>query len=344
MINFLSLVLVLSVASVGTSPSFAQGQTAGSPPIFFIQYIHALAGEGPLDLYLDDDLVLESLKYGKATEFIPYLRGTYTLSWYPAGDTENVVASGEAEFEADMRYVHAIIGEPDTPVMLLRPNARETAHSDGKVEIFTIHGAPDLGKIDIRLRNPVTGNILSLLHNNLQYAGASIYHPLEPRAYNYEITSSNNDEVFDVYYFNFSGLMNYALTFVLSGRGQSHEEGLTLTAYDRLGNVQHTVITTGIRAPGAPRDFMLGSNYPDPFQARTTVPYSLEKPARVRLEILNLLGQVIAVPLDAWRMTGDHVAGWDGYTRTGARAPSGVYLYRLTSGGRSQTRSLVLLR
>ena len=85
--------------------------------------------------------------------------------------------------------------------------------------------------------------------------------------------------------------------------------------------------------PGAaPATFGLRGNYPNPLASATTIRYALDAPSDVRLDVFNTLGQRVAVLVDGMRMAGAHEAAFDA-----AGLPRGLYLYRLTSGGRADT-------
>ena len=92
-----------------------------------------------------------------------------------------------------------------------------------------------------------------------------------------------------------------------------------------------------------PQQFYLGQNYPNPFNPSTIIPYRLPIATRVRLEVLNILGQRLATLVDAERPAGFHTATWDGTDASGRGVAAGVYLYRLVGDGVRLTRSMVLL-
>lgn len=90
---------------------------------------------------------------------------------------------------------------------------------------------------------------------------------------------------------------------------------------------------------GLPRGFALTQNYPNPFNARTTISYSLLQAGPVNLTIYNLLGQRVATLVDGWQTAGEYSVTWDAED-----ASSGVYFSRLTGGGASEIRKMILLR
>ena len=92
-----------------------------------------------------------------------------------------------------------------------------------------------------------------------------------------------------------------------------------------------------------PERFELGSNYPNPFNPSTLIPYQLPAPMRVRLEVFNLLGQRIATLVDREQPAGFHTAEWDATDAAGQAVGAGVYLYRLNGDGAKITRRMLLI-
>jgi hypothetical protein len=83
----------------------------------------------------------------------------------------------------------------------------------------------------------------------------------------------------------------------------------------------------------------LAQNYPNPFNPTTTIEYALPRPSNVRLEVLDVLGQRVATLVVGEQAAGNHQVVFDA-----GRLASGVYLYRLQSGGFVQVRRLMVLR
>ncbi len=89
----------------------------------------------------------------------------------------------------------------------------------------------------------------------------------------------------------------------------------------------------------APDHFKLMQNYPNPFNPTTTVPFSVPEDMDARLAVYNLLGQEVAVLVDGRVTAGYHAAEFDA-----TRLSSGVYIYRLSTGGRSVNRKMLLVK
>jgi len=107
-------------------------------------------------------------------------------------------------------------------------------------------------------------------------------------------------------------------------------EGLQATA------VAHT-------AP-LPQDAQLYPIYPNPFNAATSIPFALDRPAPVRLAIYSLSGQQLRVLLDHAMPAGIHHTTWNGADARGRPVASGVYLFRLTTPTTTHTTKALLLK
>ncbi len=88
-----------------------------------------------------------------------------------------------------------------------------------------------------------------------------------------------------------------------------------------------------------PKQYMLGQNFPNPFNPTTMIRYAIPGAGDVRLEVYDVLGRVVAELVDERQSPGTYQAILDG-----AALSSGVYFYRLTVGNYSVTKSMLLLR
>jgi hypothetical protein len=92
-------------------------------------------------------------------------------------------------------------------------------------------------------------------------------------------------------------------------------------------------------AAAMPVTHTLFQNYPNPFNPETTITYALPEAGRVRVEIYNVLGQVVKVLVDGEREAGYHSVQWDA-----SNMVSGIYLYRLVSDSYRATKQMVLMK
>ena len=83
---------------------------------------------------------------------------------------------------------------------------------------------------------------------------------------------------------------------------------------------------------------------PNPFNPMTQIRYSTVEPGQVRLVIYSSLGQAVRTLVSGHQGAGSHQVTWDGRDDLGRAVSSGIYLYRMVSGGFIATRSMVLLK
>jgi hypothetical protein len=100
---------------------------------------------------------------------------------------------------------------------------------------------------------------------------------------------------------------------------------------------------TGAQPPRAQK-LTLHPNQPNPFNPSTTILYEIPAPGRASLQIFEVHGGLVRTLFNAERSAGVGAVTWDGRDDNGATLGSGVYLYRLTVGGESRTRKMVLLK
>jgi hypothetical protein len=91
-----------------------------------------------------------------------------------------------------------------------------------------------------------------------------------------------------------------------------------------------------------PSRYQLFPSYPNPFNAETTIEYSLPARAQVQLKIYNVRGQMVRVLVDGEESAGIKRVLWDGKDEYGSYVGSGTYFMRLEAGGRFFTHRLTL--
>ncbi|MCP4580673.1 MAG: DUF3466 family protein [candidate division Zixibacteria bacterium] len=88
-----------------------------------------------------------------------------------------------------------------------------------------------------------------------------------------------------------------------------------------------------------PNEYVTVVNYPNPFNNRTNIEYSLPTSSWVRIEVFDILGRKIETLLDTKQAAGNHLTAWDATGHS-----SGAYYYRLQAGDLSEVRMMTLLK
>ncbi len=82
--------------------------------------------------------------------------------------------------------------------------------------------------------------------------------------------------------------------------------------------------------------YILGQNYPNPYDSRTTIHFILPQDEEVRLSIYDQFGKEVARPVDEYRSAGEHSVIFDA-----SKLPGGVYHYSIEAGEFRASRKMV---
>jgi hypothetical protein len=85
--------------------------------------------------------------------------------------------------------------------------------------------------------------------------------------------------------------------------------------------------------------YNLGQNYPNPFNPTTRITYSVPKESQVTIKVYNYLGQEMATLVNEVKNAGQYRLTWDA-----SHYPSGVYFYRMSAGGQTVEKKMVLIK
>jgi predicted outer membrane repeat protein len=98
---------------------------------------------------------------------------------------------------------------------------------------------------------------------------------------------------------------------------------------------------------GGGAEFRVLSPAPNPFNPSTEIAYSIPagaEPSRVTMKVYDAAGRAVVTLVDEDLGGGMYSAVWNGRDRNGIEVASGVYFYRTTWNGQSETLRMVLLK
>ena len=113
-------------------------------------------------------------------------------------------------------------------------------------------------------------------------------------------------------------------------------------------DVNHKVLLAPT-TPVLPAETALLSNYPNPFNPETWIPYQLVEAVEVTVTIYDVKGIVVRQLALGHRLPGFYygrgrAAHWDGRNQHGEPVVSGIYFYTLTVGDFTATRKMLIIR
>ncbi len=99
-----------------------------------------------------------------------------------------------------------------------------------------------------------------------------------------------------------------------------------------------------------PENFILASNYPNPFNPNTTIRYGLPESSDVSVIVYDITGREIIQLVDSRVPAGDRRVVWNGRDQHGNPVASGLYIYRLVAKSNqtkqvfTQSNKMVLMK
>lgn len=90
--------------------------------------------------------------------------------------------------------------------------------------------------------------------------------------------------------------------------------------------------------------YKLGTNYPNPFNPTTHIPFTLKEAQQVKLVVYNINGAIIKTIYSGLLSAGKHTLRWNGTNNAQQQVGSGVYIYQLVSEQFNASKRMLLLR
>lgn len=132
-------------------------------------------------------------------------------------------------------------------------------------------------------------------------------------------------------------------------RGSAFDYFYWVVAVDHSGNQGEPTDWSSAQISGAedqalPRALQLHGAAPNPFNPQTTIKFDLPRTEHVRLAVYSVDGRLVATLVNENKAAGRHQIVWSGTDAAGRSVASGTYVYRLTAGDRTMSRTMTLLK
>lgn len=108
--------------------------------------------------------------------------------------------------------------------------------------------------------------------------------------------------------------------------------------------VYNTNVGTGTLENNPIVGFDLKQNYPNPFNPNTSIEFKVPYSSQVKLDVINLNGQIIKTIVNDELQAGNYKVEWNGTDNFNNRVSSGVYIYRLIQNENELSRKMILLK
>ena len=111
-----------------------------------------------------------------------------------------------------------------------------------------------------------------------------------------------------------------------------------LKQIDYNGNFEYFELTEEVNI-GAPYNYELSQNFPNPFNPYTKINYSIPDAEHIFLKVSDITGKEVSVLVNQIQSAGYYTVSFDA-----SGLPGGVYFYSLTYGGFTNTKRMVLIK
>jgi predicted small secreted protein len=168
----------------------------------------------------------------------------------------------------------------------------------------------------------------------------------------YDILSTNSEFLVNLNSFSLAAGMGQTLSISFAPLQAGPRDGfIRLVSNDPVKDTLDIYVKgfgKGITSIGkqleVPKEYAVYQNYPNPFNPSTTIYYELPISDEVRLEVYNLLGQLVRTLVNGHQEAGRHQAVWDGNNDMGSPVASGIYIYRFRTGNYSRLFKMILMK
>lgn len=127
--------------------------TTASPDemsVGYVRVIHTVPNAPNVDIYADDELIIENLAFGDFTNYLPVQEGTYRISLYVTGTQDSPIIANMLPVQGDSMLTVAAVGMPDE-IGLLSITDANAEKIPGKAMVRFMHLSPDAPAVDITL-------------------------------------------------------------------------------------------------------------------------------------------------------------------------------------------------
>lgn len=94
----------------------------------------------------------------------------------------------------------------------------------------------------------------------------------------------------------------------------------------------------------ASKDYQLFSNFPNPFNPNTSIPYKLKNDSHIQIYIYDINGRLVKQLFDGYQTSGLHRVEWDGEDHLGKKVSSGVYVCQFRANKVILNKNLILIK
>ena len=154
----------------------------------YVRIIHTVPDAPNVDIYANDQLIVNNLAYGVYTDYLPVAEGTYRISLYVAGTKDSAVISNMLTVNRNAIITVAAVGTLSDIELLAIPDANET-RMPGKALIRFLHLSPNAPAVDITLPDG------TVIFSNVSFKHITPYMDVTPMSYTLQVRVAGTSNI-----------------------------------------------------------------------------------------------------------------------------------------------------
>ena len=277
--------------------------------------------------------------YPGGSEFLEQGHG-YWINMASAGTINMESSSGPGKVLAVKQYTHELLPWCiEIPLTVSCSSGEKTLSlymTDQPAEMhamnrtFEMPPVPPFGSFDVRIASYNTNGLQNMIIDATEDFETAI-NIMVPEGNNTTVISWVNNGLPADTYFLSDGATTVDMASV--NRFEITGSGKQLSFMQKIG-IQNQ----------EPIAYSLSTNYPNPFNPETTIPYTIKESGMVELTVFNALGQEVRRLVYELKEPGMHKAVWNGTDMFGQEVSGGIYLYRLRVNDFIETKKMLFMK
>ncbi|MFH2032379.1 MAG: phosphodiester glycosidase family protein [Bacteroidota bacterium] len=212
---------------------------------------------------------------------------------------------------------------------------------------ISVAGVPSKIALDVRTNN-FDHSVAFVIEDDDSESFALVMNKLANKDYEFETLTASHSNPIPL---GSNSRFNYPIiikqiAFIL-GSGRVAEEIYSGEFYiDNLRIQYPDFVSSVVISSEQPAEFKLYQNYPNPFNPSTIIKFQVPSSKFVKLQVHDLLGREVQTLVNEYKTAGIYEVEFNASHSPGGRAglSSGIYFYKLNSGGYSKIKKMVLIR
>ena len=159
-----------------------------TPMNSYVRILNASPNSPPIDIYLDDKLIVQNLAYKEFSNYLLFPAGDHNIKVYPSGQNVNPIIDSPINLPPGFAFNIAAIGS--FPNIILYAIPEPTAPQNfGKACVRFIHLSPNAPAIDIRVPDGTK------IFSNVKYEDYTPYACVPPGTYTFQVRPAGTTDV-----------------------------------------------------------------------------------------------------------------------------------------------------